>query len=84
MSPRLLAAIMLVLLINLPFGAWREGVRRFSPAWFLAVHGPVPLVVTVRLLLALGWRAGTVPFLVGAYFGGQYVGGRLRRSWRAR
>ena len=32
-----------VLTINLPFGFWRAGVRKFTPPWIVAVHGPVPL-----------------------------------------
>ena len=36
--------------VNIPFGYWRESVRKFSPAWFVAVHAAVPLVIAVRLL----------------------------------
>jgi hypothetical protein len=46
--------------MNLPFGFWRAGARRFTLPWFLAVHAPVPLVVGVRALAGLGWRLTTV------------------------
>jgi hypothetical protein len=68
----------LILAVNLPFGYWRAGTRRFSLAWFLAVHAPVPLAVALRWVSGLGFQLSTLPLLVAAYFGGQFVGGRLR------
>ena len=72
-----------VAMLNLPFGFWRGGVKLFSPAWFLAVHLPIPLMVTLRLVTGLGWRLSTFPLMLGAYFTGQLVGGALRRHWRS-
>lgn len=72
----------LVLLINLPFGFWRAGVRRFSRQWFMAVHLPVPLVIGLRLVSGLGFHWATFPVMVGAFFLGQLLGGWTRR-WRA-
>jgi hypothetical protein len=71
-----------VVLINLPFGWWRGGVRKFSFSWFVAVHAPVPLVAGVRILSGLGWHLATFPFFVAAYFLGQIAGARLRRRLR--
>jgi hypothetical protein len=70
----------LVLAVNLPFGFWRAGVQKFTLPWFVAVHAPVPLVVGLRMLAGLRWRIGTLPILVGAFFLGQFLGGRLRAS----
>ena len=70
-----------VLLINLPFGYWRAGVRRFTLPWFLAVHAPVPLIVALRILAGLGWQLSTVPVLASAFLVGQLLGGRLRQWW---
>lgn len=67
-----------VFALNLPFGYWRAGVRKFSRSWFLAVHSPVPLVIVLRILAGIGWHLTTMPFLFAAFFGGQFVGGRLR------
>jgi hypothetical protein len=64
--------------LNLPFGYWREGVRKFSPQWFVAVHAAVPLVVALRLALGLSFRWGMLPLFVAAYFGGQFAGSRWR------
>lgn len=72
-----------ILFLNLPFGWWREGTRKLSLPWFLAVHIPVPVAVGLRFATGLGFRLATLPLFVAAFFGGQFVGGRLRR-WRAR
>ncbi len=75
---RLLWVALAVFLLNLPFGYWRARTVKFSRNWFLAVHIPVPLVVTLRILSGIGWHLSSVPFLLAAFFGGQFVGGRLR------
>ncbi len=71
-----------VLAVNVPFGFWRAGARRFSLPWLLAVHAPVPLVVGLRVMSGLGWQLSSIPALVGAFFVGQLLGGRLRGWWR--
>jgi hypothetical protein len=70
---------LLIVLLNLPFGMWRAGVRKFSPAWFVAVHAPVPLAVGLRYAAGMGWQWQTLPLFVAAFFAGQFLGGRLRR-----
>jgi hypothetical protein len=75
----MIIAVVLTFLVNLPFGYWRAGTRKFSGTWFLAVHGPVPLVVAVRLGLGLPFQWTTLPPLVAAYFAGQIAGARMRR-----
>ena len=71
-----------VLLLNLPFGYWRAHVGRFSLQWFLAVHLPVLLVISLRVLSGLGWHLVTFPALIGAYFTGQLLGGRIYSQWQ--
>jgi len=69
-----------VLVLNLPFGFWRAGTKRFTVPWFLAIHVPVPLAVGLRLLVGVGWRLSTLPLFVGAFFVGQLLGGKLRTA----
>jgi hypothetical protein len=69
----------IVFLLNVPFGYWREGVRKFSLKWILAIHLPVPFVIALRVVSGLGWQFITFPVLIGAYFAGQFAGGMLRR-----
>ena len=78
-AERLILAAAIVFLLNLPFGYWRAGLRRFSPMWFVAVHAPVPGVVGMRFLLELGFAWFTYPVLIAAYFAGQFAGARLGR-----
>lgn len=75
----LLVLLSAIVLINLPFGYWREGVRKFSAAWFVAVHAAVPMIVLLRMALDIEWRLVNLPFMVVAYFGGQTIGARMRR-----
>lgn len=69
----------LIFLVNLPFGYWRAGVKKFSPSWFGAVHVPVVLAIAIRLLAGLGFRLVLLPMFVGAFFFGQLAGGRVRQ-----
>ncbi len=80
--PRLMLAAAVVAGLNLPFGFWRAGVPKFTRSWILAVHLPVPLVIAVRVLAGLGWQLFTFPIMIGAFFTGQFLGGRLRRWTR--
>jgi hypothetical protein len=73
------SASLLVFAINLPFGYWRDRVRRFSPQWLMAIHIPVPFVVACRFFFGLGWHLSTFPVLIGAFWAGQFAGGRLQR-----
>jgi len=75
---RLIFLALLIALVNLPFGYWRHGLRKFSPAWFVAIHAPVPLVVGMRLGLGIPWRLETLPLFVASYFTGQLLGARIR------
>ena len=70
-----------VALLNVPFGYWRAGTRKFTLPWFVAVHAPVPLVVALRIGTGVTWRFGALGVLAGAFLTGQYAGGALRR-WR--
>ena len=68
-----------VLFINIPFVYWREGVRKFSPAWFVAVHAAVPIIILIRYVADIEWRLAALPITVFGYFFGQYLGARIRR-----
>lgn len=69
-----------ILVLNLPFGYWRAGLRKLSPLWFVAIHAPVPLVIALRGAAGLPFRWATVPLFVAAFFTGQSLGARLRRA----
>ncbi len=79
-AERLGAVAVVVMLLNLPFGFWRAGVKKFTRPWFLAVHVPVPFVIHLRVFSGLGWHLASFPVLIGAFFTGQLLGGALRRK----
>lgn len=68
-----------IVAVNLPFGYWRAGLRKFSAGWFVAIHAPVPLVIALRWMVGLPFRWETLPLFVAAFFTGQWLGARLRR-----
>ena len=73
----MLAVAAAVLALNLPFGFWRARQKKFTLNWFLAIHGAVPIVAALRYFSGVGWQLATLPVLIGAYCGGQFIGGRL-------
>lgn len=75
---------LLILGLNLPFGYWRAGTRRFSVPWFLAIHAPVPIAVGLRMAAGVGMHPSILPLFVAAFFAGQFLGGTARRTWRRR
>lgn len=64
-------------MVNVPLGAWREGVGKFSPTWFVAVHLSVPFVIALRVTMDAPPVA--IPGLIGAAVLGQFAGARWRR-----
>jgi hypothetical protein len=74
----------LVLLVNLPFGCWRSQTAKFSRAWFLAVHIPIPIVILLRLASGIGWQLNTLPLFACAFLTGQFFGGKICRKYRTK
>jgi len=73
----LLVAV-LIFTLNLFFGYWRANTRKLSLEWFLAIHIPVLLAISLRLWLMDGFSWVTLPLFVAVFFAGQFVGSRLR------
>lgn len=72
-----LSSLLAVYLLNIPFGYWRAGVRKFSLGWVLAIHLPVPIVFAIRFFAGAGWLH--IPFFVASFFLGQFTGSKVRR-----
>ena len=75
--------VLLIFLMNLPFGAWRARLRKLSLAWFVAIHLPVVLAIGMRILMGVPFRLVTLPLYVLAFFLGQLAGARVRRAAEA-
>ncbi len=69
--------MLVVFLINLPFGYWRFNAARFSRQWMMAVHIPVPFVFLLRIFSGFGLSA--IPLLMLSFAAGQFAGGKLRK-----
>ena len=72
---KIIAFAVAVFVINLPFGSYRNTTRKFSPAWLLSIHLPIPLVIVLRLLIfpGLSW---IIIISLAADIAGQIIGGR--------
>jgi hypothetical protein len=79
---KLLFAGLVVFIINIPFGYWRANVRRYSLQWFLAIHIPVPFIISLRFVTHLGFAWFTYVVLVTAFFLGQQTGSLIIRKVR--
>lgn len=67
----------LALVLNAPLGYWREGCRKFSVPWFVAIHASVPFVIAARLRLGVSWL--WIPLFLALAVAGQILGGRFRQ-----
>jgi hypothetical protein len=68
-----------VFILNIPFGYWRGGTRKFSRDWYLAIHIPVPVIVGMRIYFDLGWSWESYIYLITAFFLGQLTGKLIRK-----
>lgn len=74
---KLVLITILIFIFNIPFGYWRENVRKFSFQWALAIHLPVPFIILTRIYTDVGFAWYTYVLFVGAFFSGQKVGAVL-------
>ena len=75
---RVLAVGMLGLALNVPLGVWREHTKKFSPAWFAAVHASVPFIAMLRK--AVHMPKYVMAFTFAASILGQMIGSRAERQ----
>jgi hypothetical protein len=69
--------MLVVFIINLPFGYMRSKAAKFSRQWIMAIHIPVPFVFLLRIFSGLNWTV--IPLLVLSDVAGQLAGGKLRK-----
>jgi len=68
---------MLGMAANVPLGIWREHTKKFSPAWFAAVHAAVPFIGMLRKSVLMPKSA--MAFTIAASVLGQVIGSRAER-----
>ncbi len=76
----LIFAALATFVVNLPFGYFRAGYKKFSWKWFAAIHIPIPFVVLFRYLFGLGFELYTYPIMIAAFFTGQFIGKIIRKK----
>ena len=76
---RIVAVLVAVVLVTLPFGFYRAYTRKMSARWFLAIHVPVVFVVVARVSAHLPYTF--IPFTCAAFASAQFLGSRAGRWW---
>ncbi len=71
----LLMLVAAAFIINTPFGYFRGRAKKFSVAWFLYLHLPIPFLFVLRRLAGFGIEF--VPIIAVGAILGQLIGGRL-------
>jgi hypothetical protein len=74
---KLLAVSMTGGLVNLPLGAAREHLEKFSPGWFVAVHASIPFVAMLRKAVVMPQWA--IVATIASAVAGQIIGARIER-----
>ena len=74
----LLYAMLATYLVNVPFGYVRQGFKKYSVKWFVAIHLPIPFVILFRHFFDVGYEIITYPFMLSAFFMGQFSGKKIR------
>ena len=80
---KLILVASIVYVLNIPFGYWRENVKKFSLQWALSIHLPISLIIIIRIYSGIGFKFFTYPILVGAFVTGQLTGARIYK-WRVK
>ena len=68
--------MLIVFIINIPFGHVRSKSTKFSRRWMMAIHVPIPFVFLLRIASGLNWTV--IPLVVLSDIAGQIIGGKLR------
>ncbi len=73
---KLLALIVLIIVLNFPFGSYRLLTRKFSLAWWLSIHLPIPFIIVLRSQV-FDLPLWVIPITFASAIIGQIVGGRF-------
>jgi len=73
----LITLIAAAVLVNIPLGFLRQGVEKFSFAWYFYIHISIPLIIYLRIKSGYSWKF--IPLTIAGAVLGQIIGGRIRR-----
>lgn len=79
-NDQILISLILILLtiINIPFGMARSAAPRFSRKWGRCIYIPILLSIISRRVALVSYKF--VPLFLVATVAGQVIGGRIRRK----
>ena len=73
----LIGLILTATVINIPLGYVRQGVEKFSFAWYFYIHISIPLIIYLRVKSGYSWKF--IPLTIAGAIIGQIIGGRARK-----
>lgn len=73
----LIGLILTAVAINIPLGYVRQGVAKFSFAWYFYIHLSIPLIIYLRVKSGYSWKF--IPLTIAGAVLGQIIGGRARK-----
>jgi uncharacterized membrane protein len=74
----LIGLILTATAINIPLGFVRQGVEKFSFAWYFYIHISIPLIIYLRVKSGYSWKF--IPLTIAGAVIGQIIGGRARKK----
>lgn len=81
LSLMLFVLILAAILINIPLGYVRQGVEKFSFAWYFYIHISIPFIIYLRIKSGYSWKL--IPLTIAGAILGQVIGGRIRKKRQA-
>ena len=81
LSLMLFVVILAAILINIPLGYVRQGVEKFSFAWYFYIHISIPFIIYLRIKSGYSWKL--IPLTIAGAILGQVIGGRIRKKRQA-
>ncbi len=73
---KLFILILISVILNVPFGSYRLLTRKFSLAWILSIHLPIPIIVILRTTV-FDLPLWVIPITLGSAIAGQIIGSRF-------
>lgn len=77
----LIGLIFMALLANIPLGYVRQGVEKFSFAWYFYIHLSIPFIIYLRVKSGISWKF--IPLTIAGAIAGQLIGGWTRKRRNA-
>ena len=74
---RLVAFMAFSIVLNIPFGSYRNLTRKFSILWWLSIHVPIPFIILMRTRVFDLAYTEIIPFSIAAAIIGQIIGKKM-------